>query len=45
MFDPNRLIIKPVDRFDCSFSTISGKSDLLKFDRFECISKEYMKNI
>ena len=40
------FIIKPVDgRFDCSFSTNSGKFDHLKIDRFQCISKKYMKNI
>ena len=41
------FIIKPVDvRFDCSFSTKSGKFDHACFRiRFYFISKEYMKNI
>ena len=42
----NLCIIKPVDgRFDCSFSTNSGKFDHLKIDRFWCILKQYGKNI
>ena len=37
MFDPRNspIYMKPVDgRFDCSFSTNSGKFDHLKIDRF-----------
>ena len=36
MFDPNNpFIVKPADgRFDCSFSTNSGKFDHLKIGRF-----------
>ena len=40
------FIIKPVDvRFDCSFFHQSGKFDYFKIERFECISKEYMKTV